>query len=155
MFYSTLNWQGPFPLAMFDFSKLPSGPGVYVFTESATPLVPNPPLPSESNPGYAAVMEKLRTTPCVLYVGRAKSLSDRLRGYRFKPYLEIVRRPVGSPPRHEADRHKGRALLHAQQYFQGPIYLRWAQTAAYVQTEVELIWELHPVLNTIGLLRFD
>jgi hypothetical protein len=154
MLYMTLKWQGPFLLLNFDFSRVPARPGVYVFTEYAGPLRPNPPLPPETDPGYQALIGQLRTTPCLLYVGKATSLASRLLGYRFRPYLEIQRRPKGTPPRHAADRHKGRALLHAHQFFDGRTYLSWAETSTAAEartTEDALIKELRPVLNTVGI----
>jgi hypothetical protein len=149
--YQTLAWHGPFSLPVADFSTLPSKPGVYVFTESAAPIRPNPVLPSEDDPNYESAISRLRTMPCVLYVGKASVLSTRLPGYRFKPYLEIQRRPKGSPSRHEADRHKGRALVHAQQFFDGPVFLWWSETPSPEAVEATLIRELHPVLNTRGV----
>jgi hypothetical protein len=119
-----------------------------VFTEHNGPLVPNLPLPAETDPGYEAAIARLRLTPCVLYVGKAATLSTRLPGYRFRPYLEIQRRPDGTPPRHTTSRHKGRALLHAQQFFDGPVHLRWAETSSPGTVEAELIRTLRPVLNT-------
>ena len=151
MRYLALQWQGPFPLAAFDFSRVPPRPGIYVFTEYDAPLTPNLPLPAETDPGYEDAITRLRRTPCVLYVGKATTLSTRLPGYRFRPYLEIQRRPEGSPPRHTTHRHKGRALLHAQQFFDGPVYLRWAETSSPGTVEAELIRELRPVLNTVGM----
>jgi hypothetical protein len=151
MLFSTLPWKGPFPLASLDWALAPDKSGVYAFTEYDTPLEPNPRTPAPDHPDYERLIEDLRKRPCVLYVGRAKTLRDRMRGYRFKPYLEIVRRPMGSPPRHSADRHKGRALLHAQQFFSGPIYVWWADAANYAKTEESLILELNPVLNTVGI----
>lgn len=151
MQYLSLPWKGPFPLATVDFSRVPAQPGVYVFTEFNAPLAPNPSLPPETDPGFQAAIEILRQVPCVLYVGKATTLSTRLPGYRFRPYLEIQRRPAGTPPRHVADRHKGRALLHAQQFFEGPVYLRWAVTSVPGIVEAALIEELRPVLNTVGM----
>lgn len=151
MQYLQLPWQGPFRLATFDFSRVPPRPGVYVFTEYDAPLSPNLSLPAETDPGYEEAVVRLRHTPCVLYVGKATTLSTRLPGYRFRPYLEIQRRPAGTPPRHTADRHKGRALLHAQQFFEGPVYLRWAETSSPGIAEASLIRELRPVLNTVGM----
>src|ERR1700674_3924672 len=151
MLYDTLMWQGPCLLARIDFSKVPASPGVYVFTEYATPLVPNPILPAETDPEYEAAINRLRVMHCVLYVGKAPTLSTRLPGYRFTPYLEIIRRPIGTPPRHQANRHKGRALLHAQQFFEGPLHLRWAETPSPHVAEATLIRELRPVLNTVGI----
>lgn len=95
MRYLTLQWQGPYLLATFDFSRVPARPGVYVFTEYDAPLTPNVPLPAETDPGYEGALSRLRKTPCVLYVGKAANLATRLPGYRFKPYLEIQRRPRG------------------------------------------------------------
>ena len=149
MLASSLPWQGPFPLAETDFSSVPPRPGVYVFTEYPTALLPNPLLPPPGSPAYESEMARLRRALTVLYVGKATSLASRLPGYRFRPYLEIVRRPHGSPPRHQADRHKGRALLHAQQFFEGPVFLRWAETDSPAQAEAALIRELRPVLNTL------
>lgn len=151
MQYQTLSWQGPFQFATLDRAKIPAQPGVYVFTEYATALRPNPPLPPEGAPGYEAAIESFRAMPCLLYVGKATTLSSRLPGYRFRPYLTIRRRPAGSPPRHEADRHKGRALLHAQQFFDGDLYLWWALTSTPEFVEMELIRELRPALNTVGV----
>jgi hypothetical protein len=151
MQYLKLQWQGPFPLAAFDFTRVPSRSGVYVFTEFNAPLRPNAPLPAETDPGYDIAIARLRHTPCVLYVGKAAKLSTRLPGYRFRPYLEIQRRPFGSAPRHTTSRHKGRALLHAQQFFEGPVYLRWAETSSPGTVEDQLIRELRPVLNTVGM----
>jgi hypothetical protein len=151
MLYDTLKWQGPFLLATMDFSKVPEKSGVYVFTEFATRLVPNPFLPDETDPDYEAAILNLRKMHCVLYVGKATTLSTRLPGYRFTPYLEIIRRPIGTPPRHQANRHKGRALLHAQQFFEGPLHLRWAETPSPHVAEATLIRELRPVLNTVGI----
>ena len=151
MQYLALPWQGPFPLATVDFSRVPARPGVYVFIEYNAPLAPNPSLPAETDQGYEAAINRLRQTPCVLYVGKAANLSTRLPGYRFRPYLEIERRPYGSSPRHTTSRHKGRALLHAQQFFEGPVFLRWAETSSPGTVEDQLIKELRPVLNTVGM----
>jgi hypothetical protein len=151
MRYLELPWQGPFQLSAFDFSRVPARPGVYVFTEYSSPLTPNLPLPAETDQGYEDAINRLRLTPCVLYVGKAATLSTRLLGYRFRPYLEIQRRPDGTPPKHTTSRHKGRALLHAQQFFDGPVHLRWAETASPGTVEDELIRELRPVLNTVGM----
>ena len=151
MKYIELQWDGPHLLSSLDFALVPSRPGVYVFTECSGPLRPNPLLPGESDPRHAAALESMRRTACVLYVGRASNLQSRLRGYRFRPYLEINRRPKGTPPRHVADRHKGRALLHAHQYFDGILYVRWAVDNWPKLTEPQLIRELRPALNTLGL----
>ena len=151
MFYESLSWHGPYELVTVDFSKVPARPGVYVFTESVDPLRPNEPIPSETDLNYIAAIERLRHTQCVLYVGKATKLSTRLPGYRFKPYLEIKRRPKGMPTRHTADPHKGRALLHAHQFYNGPLYLWWAETSDPEMVEAALIHELHPVLNTVGV----
>jgi hypothetical protein len=153
MEFTALNWNGPFPFENLSLGSVPREPGVYVFSESAGELCPNPPLPSRSSPQYQRAIERLRARACVLYVGRSKDLGGRLRGYRFTPYLEIRRRPKGSPPRHTADRHKGRALLHAHQYFEGQLYVRWAVTEDSHRVEAALIRELRPVLNTMGLPR--
>ena len=143
MQYLALQWQGPFPLATFDFSHVPPRPGVYVFTEYNAPLTPNFSLPAETDEGYEDAITRLRLTPCVLYVGKAANLSTRLPGYRFRPYLEIQRRPEGTPPKHTTSRHKGRALMHAQQFFDGPVYLQWAETSSPGTVE--------DVLNTVGM----
>jgi hypothetical protein len=149
MRWLTLPWSSPYLLAALDFRIVPRSPGVYVFTEDPGPLRPNPPLPAESDPDYEAAIERLRGTPCVLYVGKASDLSARLPGYRFRPYLEVVRR--SGPPRHVTSPHKGRALLHAQQFFNAATYLRWAVDPWPAAAERELIRELRPVLNTYGL----
>jgi len=116
------------------------------------PLRPNAQIPTKDHPDFERAMETFRAKPCVLYVGQTEdALRTRLRGYRFKPYLQIVRRPKGTPPRHEADSHKGRALLHAHQYFNGPIFLWWAEDDTPRKTEDTLIKELNPVLNTSGV----
>jgi hypothetical protein len=150
MFYTTLQWHGPFNLASLDFSQLPNKSGVYVFTEDSTSLKPNPPRLVRKDENYESVNELLRGTPCILYVGKATTLSTRVRGYRFKPYM-LIRRRSGPTSRHEVDPHKGRALLHAQQYFEGPIFLRWAETPNPETVESALLRELNPVLNTAGL----
>ncbi|RIK73348.1 MAG: hypothetical protein DCC68_25080 [Planctomycetota bacterium] len=154
MLYASLIWDGPHLLASMDLDLIPEKPGVYVLSEYSTPLRPNPrrPIPADTN--YEAEIEHLRSTPCILYVGKASNLNKRVRGYRFKPYLEIVRRPAGTPARHTADRHKGRALLHAQQYFGGPMHLWWTVTSSAAKaktTEDQLLTELQPVLNTVGM----
>lgn len=150
MFHENLPWHGPFQLDLFDFAQVPAKPGVYAFTESCMPLAPNPPRLGSDDMNYESRMELLRSMLCVLYVGKATTLSTRLRGYRFRPYLEIKRRS-GPPSRHEADPHQGRALLHAQQYFDRPVFLWWAETFMPEVVETELIRELHPVLNTLGI----
>jgi hypothetical protein len=151
--YNVLPWSDPVPLSGLDFTSLKESlgcPGVYVFTEYDGPLTPNPKLPPESDPTYLAVVERLRRTRVVLYVGKASNLYTRLPGYRFKPYLEIKRRK-GATPRHKAPRHRGRALLHAQQFYsEFPLYLRWAADANPAVTEHTLINELNPVLNAYG-----
>jgi hypothetical protein len=98
----------------------------------------------------------MRASPCVLYVGKTKNLRRRLVGYKFRPYLEIKRRPKGTPPKHIADRHRGRALLHAQQYFHAeglerPLFLRWALVSDPSSVESALIDELQPCLNSVGM----
>lgn len=150
MLYESLSWHGPCELVRVDFSHVPAAPGVYVFTESVDPLKPNEPVPPVTDANYPEVISRLRDSPCVLYVGKAKRLSRRLPGYRFKPYLEIKRRPIGMPARHTADPHKGRALVHAHQFYYGPVYLWWAETPDPKSVEAALIHELHPVLNTVG-----
>jgi len=160
MTYTALDWQGPYPLATCDFAKVPAKKGVYAFTEYKTALKPNETRLFRSDPKYIFRTEGQRGTPCLLYIGKATTLSTRLRGYRFKPYLEIRRRS-GPPSRHQADRHKGRALLHAAQYFadenstdskiENSIFLWWAETSTPETTEMALIRELHPVLNTVGI----
>lgn len=154
MLYASLTWAGPHLLNGMDLSLIPEKPGVYVLSEYSTPLVPNPRRPVAADSDYEAVIERLRNTPCILYVGKASNLNKRVRGYRFKPYLEIVRRPAGTPARHTADKHKGRALLHAQQYFGGPMYLWWTITSTAAKaksTEDQLLTELQPALNTVGM----
>jgi hypothetical protein len=153
MQYTTLPWSTPKLLSNLDFSGLQgtlSRPGVYVFTEYEGPLAPNPKIPDELDPQYRSVVERFRGTPAVLYVGKAKNLYTRLPGYRFRPYLQIKRR-MGAPPKHKAPRHRGRALLHAQQFYSDfPLYLRWALDSTPEQTEHVLINELYPVLNAYG-----
>ena len=154
MKYTTLKWHGPHLIATLDLKLVPKRPGVYVFTEYEGPLVPNNPIPPESSPDYEQVIEKFRNTPCVLYVGMSvRNLRHRVRSYLFKPYLEIKRRPKGTPPRHVAPKHKGAALLHAQQFFDGKVYVRWAGTSSPKQIEKILIRELRPALNTVGWKR--
>ena len=106
MKYLNLPWNGPHLLSTLDIKLAPEGSGVYVFTEDAGVLRPNPALPPKSDPSYAAVIGHLRNTPCVLYVGKASNLRTRLAGYRFRPYLEIERR--SGPPIHVTSPHKGR-----------------------------------------------
>jgi hypothetical protein len=138
MRYLTLPWSAPFLLETIDFGIVPASRGVYVFTEDAGPLRPNPAVPPASDPGYRSVVEGLRSMPCVLYVGKASNLRTRLPGYRFTPYLEIRRRD-GSP-RHVTSPHKGRALVHAQQFFTGAsTYVRWAVDETPAETEASLI----------------
>jgi hypothetical protein len=141
-------------LSSLDFTSLKeslSHPGVYVFTEYNGPLTPNRKLPDDSDPAYEATIEQLRQTPVVLYVGKASNLYTRLPGYRFKPYLQVKRR-MGAPPKHKAPRHRGRALLHAQQFYSDfPLFLRWAVDGNPGATEHALINELYPVLNAYGL----
>jgi hypothetical protein len=149
MKYLNLPWNGPHLLSTLDIKLAPEGSGVYVFTEDAGVLRPNPALPPKSDPSYAAVIGHLRNTPCVLYVGKASNLRTRLAGYRFRPYLEIERR--SGPPIHVTSPHKGRALLHAHQFFNTTTYVRWAVDGSPAQTERDLIRELRPVLNTYGL----
>jgi hypothetical protein len=153
MRYLSLPWSPPELLSNLDFTGLRealSHPGVYVFTEYDGPLGPNPKTPDESDPNYESVVARFRQTPAVLYVGKANNLYTRLPGYRFRPYLSIKRR-MGAPPQHKAPRHRGRALLHAQQFFSDfPVYLRWAVDDTPAQTEHDLINELDPVLNTYG-----
>jgi hypothetical protein len=152
----SLNWRGPFYFATLDFSMVPSRSGVYAFTEYPTSITPNPPLPPEGAAGYEEAIERFRAMPCLLYVGKATTLSSRVRGYRFRPYLEIRRRPKGTPPRHEADEHKGRAMLHAQQFFaEWPLYFWWSETSTVQAAEFlegRLIRELRPALNTAGVV---
>jgi hypothetical protein len=105
MRWLTLPWDGPQLLSRLDLGLVPSGPGVYVFSEDAGPLRPHPPLSAESDPDYEAVVERLRLLPCVLYVGKASGLSTRLPGYRFRPYLEVERR--SGPPRHVTSPQRG------------------------------------------------
>jgi hypothetical protein len=159
MYHKTLHWHGPCKLADLvtnKFKQLPKQSGVYVFTEyDDKPLEPNPLLLVKDDKNYESQNEKLRGEKCVLYVGMAGILKTRVRGYLFKPYLEIMRR--SGPPRHEADPHKGRALLHAHQYYAyekltGSIFLWWAETKNAGVVETALIRELNPVLNTRGLV---
>lgn len=153
MRYKALPWSHPVLLSGLDFTGLKeslSHPGVYVFTEYGGPLTPNPKPPDESDPTYEAVIEQFRRTPGLLYVGKASNLYTRLPGYRFKPYLQIKRR-LGAPPKHKAPRHRGRALLHAQQFYSDfPLFLRWAVDGNPGTTEHTLINELNPVLNAYG-----
>jgi hypothetical protein len=37
-------------ITTLDFAKVPASPGVYVFTEYATPLKPNAPRPMKHHP---------------------------------------------------------------------------------------------------------
>ncbi|MBN1696471.1 MAG: hypothetical protein JW881_03050 [Spirochaetales bacterium] len=152
--YNQLKWIGPYRLSTIDFKKIniPAGSGVYVFTEYPDPLKPNPRLPSETDPNYVKAIDKMRITPSVVYVGKAKDLHTRLPGYKFRPYLEI-KRHGGRPPKHKTSRHKGRALLHASQYFNGTLFLRWAYLplCSILSKETQLIKELRPALNTMGM----
>ena len=152
MIYQSINWNGPFLLETYNFAELPKRPGVYIFTDSESPLKPNPKIPPEDDPAYGEVIQFIRSNPCVMYIGKSNNLFKRLPGYKFKPYLEIKRRPKGTPPRHVADRHRGRALLHAHQYFayeklEPPLYLRWALDDNPLHTEKLLIKELLPLTN--------
>jgi len=153
MRYMILPWSPPKLLTNLDFTGLQgtlSRPGVYVFTEYEGPLAPNPKIPDESDPNYESIVERFRQIPALLYVGKANNLYTRLPGYRFRPYLQIKRR-MGAPPKHKAPRHRGRALLHAQQFYSDfLLYLRWALDSTPEQTEHALINELYPVLNTYG-----
>ena len=154
--YQQLEWNGPFLVAGYDFSGVPPIPGFYVFSESDDALKPNPRIPPEGTPGREKVLCRLRSSPCIFYVGKSRNLRRRLPGYRFRPYLEIKRRPKGTPPKHVADRHRGRALLHAQQYFhheglERPLYLRWAHTTNPGVVEEALIEELQPTINAVGM----
>jgi hypothetical protein len=166
MVHLTRKWYGPILLLEFRSrraghaggghgSPIPAQPGVYVFTEYASgPLRPNPPSMSPTDPGYAHFLETFRKTPCVLYVGMSVRLDTRVASYLFTPYLEIERRPKGTPPRHQAPRHKAKALLHAHLYFGGQVYVRWTLTADATEAqwlESRLIKELQPALNTLGL----
>jgi hypothetical protein len=151
LLYQMLDWCGPFELASVDFGAegpVPAGPGVYLFSESANKLAPNESSQGEDSSKYRGDLDSPEPLDCVLYLGKASNLKTRLPGYRFKPYLEIKRRPAGAAPVHKADRHKGRALLHAHQYFYRTIYVRWAETKNPEQVERELMGELRPVLNT-------
>ena len=153
MRYQDLPWSHPVLLLSHDFTDRKeslSHPGVYVFTEYDGTLTPNPKLPDESAPTYLTAIEQFRRTPAILYVGKASNLYTRLPGYRFKPYLQIKRR-MGAPPKHKAPQHRGRALLHAQQFYSDfPLFLRWAFVGTPELIERELINELNPVLNTCG-----
>jgi len=153
--YLELEWSVPVKVVELEKSDLPASSGVYVFTDHDAALVPNPPRLPENHPKAESRNAERRSTPGVLYVGKAKNLRSRVFGYKFRPYLSIKRRPKGTPPRHVADRHRGRALLHAQQYFgfeglEPPLYVRWASVSKPGEVEDELIMELLPYLNKIG-----
>ena len=141
--YDELPWSEPACLddypnpetwREFVNASIPRAPGVYVFSEFAGALQPNPPW------------RDLRSHKCILYVGKASNLNTRVRGYRFRPYLDIPRRR--GDPRHVADSHKGRALIHAAQFFENRVYLRWVVQGSPKLAESRLIQELKPVLNT-------
>lgn len=153
--YEMIKWNGPYLVESYDFSAVSPVSGVYVFSESMDPLRPNPFIPP-CGPERASALELVRSSPCILYVGMSVNLQRRLPGYKFRPYLEIKRRPKGTPPRHIADRHRGRALLHAQQFFhyeglEPLLYLRWAHVGTPRKTEAALIRELRPCINARGI----
>ena len=153
-----LSWSEPRLVSTLVRTSIPDRAGLYVFLESGALLAPNPQIPAESDPRYDQMIRMLRRQPRVLYVGRSNNHQRRLPGYRYRPYLEIRRRPAGTAPKHVADRHRGRAQLHAQQYFaaegiERPLVVRWKTVDHPRDLEMALIRELRPLMNTIGLPR--
>ena len=151
--YWKLKWTEALPVrSLVGKDNIPKRPGVYVFSDSTASLIPNPRLPLKSDPNYERHMQKRRPLLHVIYVGKATNLRTRIIGYKF------IKRG-GRLPKRVADRHKGRALLHAHQYFaeeglEPPLYVRWAIVDGgddlLKETEGQLIRELNPALNTYG-----
>lgn len=157
MRYVSLSWSHPLLVDDIDFETVPRTSGVYVFSEFDGPLVPNPRPPSPHELSPLDILKWIKLSARILYVGKSTNLRRRLPGYRFRPYLQIQRKPNGSPPKHVADRHRARALIHAHQYFvyeglERPLYLRWAIDRDPRTTETALIRELLPYLNTTELV---
>lgn len=135
MIAATLIWNGPHLVSTYCFRGVPKQSGVYAFVEGAISVT------------AAAQQRRL------LYIGKGSDLHTRLPGYKFRPYLEIVRRK--GVARHVADRHKGRALLHAHQFFadaglEPDLYLWWAPVGSPREVERVLISDLRPTLNSRG-----
>src|SRR4051794_10912950 len=97
-----LHWSSPILVAELADAPVPTESGVYVFTEYYGTLQPNSPVLHRTHPGFQAAVQKARAELCVLYVGLATHLRERLRGYLFRaPDDEVDYR---------ANEHKGRAL---------------------------------------------
>jgi len=154
MLCTTLKWVGPHELSILDDAKVPERPGVYVFTEYHTLPYPNKTRPTPNHPNYVKMIEESRVTPCLLYIGKAANLRKRFKGYRLRWPLN-ARKQKGQDTNYRANRHKGRALLHAHQFFDKPIYLWWTESNSPKELESSLIKEMHPVLNTKEVIFFD
>ena len=115
IWYTQVQFSPPRPAGQVAGPSIPDSPGCYVFTESAGPLVPGK----------------------VLYIGRALSLRDRLRGY-------LVDFMATAPTR-----HKGRAFIfeHRHKHGNNRLFLRWAIYGDPNTLEASLIDHLNPVMN--------
>jgi hypothetical protein len=115
IWYTQVQFSPATPARHVAITGAPDSPGCYVFTEDAGPLVPGK----------------------VLYVGRALSLRDRLRGY-------LVDFMTTAPTR-----HKGRAFIfeHRHKFGDNKLFVRWAIYGDPNTLEASLIDHLRPVMN--------
>jgi len=182
MHYFEMRWKGPYPFNEQVIGLFPENPGLYVFTEKwSKQLEANDPRPSRDHPDYQSAMNLFRTSPCVLYVGLSKTnLRSRVKGYLLpktdpkgkQPDHEGKLRPKTGQkgnPHYKVNKHKGRAWIHAHQYFSqdpqihahqyfsqdpelrgrvNPVFVWWTEDAYPANKERGLVEELNPLLNT-------
>ena len=135
---SAISWSTPMTLEALRANRaaIPHRSGVYVFTNYSTPLV-------------------LGTG--VLYVGKATSLNKRVQSYLVDPAtMYVMSQRSGGQRLNSSLRHPGKVLLlvEIQQKSRGAgltgIWIRWAQAAAPVIVEQQLIHYFQPAFNTQG-----
>lgn len=116
LWYTQVQFNAPRPIPLVRIAgDIPDRPGCYVFTANAGALVPGD----------------------VLYVGKALSLRNRVRGY-LVDYMKTA-----------PTKHKGRAFLFEYRHDHGDanLYLRWTIYGDPTQLEASLIDHLRPQLN--------
>ncbi len=139
VWFASLAWSAPVTLEALraQRSLLPHASGVYAFSNYAGPL--------ENNTG-------------VLYIGKAKSLSQRVQSYLVDPATMMVMSARSGVPRINTSlRHAGKVqlLVEIQQKCRGAapsgIWVRWSLDPAPAALEKRLIDHLQPAYNTQGV----
>jgi excinuclease UvrABC nuclease subunit len=116
LWYTQVQFTPARPVPIVRIARdIPDKPGCYVFTSDGGPLVPGN----------------------VIYVGKALSLRQRVRGY-LVDYMKTA-----------PTRHKGRAFIFEYRHDRGErnLFLRWTIYGDPLQLEASLIDYLEPMCN--------